>query len=171
MTAGAFKDDRERCLHAGMDDYLTKPIRPATLYARIEALTAPGSVAAPAGSESGPADAILDWSIALDQSGGNDELLRELITIFMEESGQLMTALRQAIAQQNAGEVRRLAHTIKGSANHFAARATVAAALRLERMGRDEELAGAEEACVRLEQELAQLQQALAGSLPRAAAQ
>ena len=169
MTAGAFKDDRERCMRAGMDDYLTKPIRPATLYATLEALTAPGAAAAPAGPESGAADAILDWGIALEQSGGNDELLRELITIFMEESGQLMAALRQAIAQQHAGEVRRLAHTIKGSANHFAARATVAAALQLERMGRDGELAGAEEACGRLEQELAQLQQALAESFPRAA--
>jgi HPt (histidine-containing phosphotransfer) domain-containing protein len=98
----------------------------------------------------------------LEQIGGSEELLRELMAIFVEESGKLMPALRQAIEQQNMAEVRRLAHTIKGAATHFAAHSVVAAALRLEKMGRDGDLAGADEAYARLEREVEQLKQALA---------
>jgi two-component system sensor kinase len=162
MTAGAFKDDRERCLKAGMDAYLTKPIRPATLYETIEAMT----VSVKADQKSLPAESIMDWNAALEQIGGSDELLRELMEIFVDESGKLMPALRQAIEQPNLAEVRRLAHTIKGAATHFAAPSVVAAAFRLETMGRDGDLAGADEAYARLEREVEQLKKALADFAP-----
>jgi len=89
-------------------------------------------------------------------------LLRELMTVFVEESGELMPALRKAIEQQNMSEVRRLAHTIKGAATHLTACSAVATALRLETMGRDRDLAGADEAYARLEREIEQLKQAVA---------
>jgi signal transduction histidine kinase/DNA-binding response OmpR family regulator/tetratricopeptide (TPR) repeat protein len=157
MTAGAFKDDRERCLNAGMDAYLSKPIRPTALYEVIDAIAVPSD----ADQDSGPADSIMDWNVALDQIGGSEALLRELMELFVEESGKLMPALRQAIEQPNRAEVRRLAHTIKGAATHFAAPSVVAAALRLETMGRDGHLAGAEEAYAQLQREVEQLNQAL----------
>jgi two-component system sensor kinase len=158
MTAGAFKDDRERCLNAGMDAYLSKPIRPATLYEMIDAMTLPSN----AEQGSVQAESIMDWNAALEQIGGSEDLLRELMELFVEESGKLMPALRQAVEQRNMAEVRRLAHTIKGAATHFTAHSVVAAALRLETMGRDGDLAGADEAYARLEREVEQLKQALA---------
>jgi len=166
MTAGAFKEDRERCLNAGMDAYLAKPIRPTALYNTIAALTTPGQPLPAPAPASAAAEAVLDWHIALEQSGNNEDLLRELITVFFEESSQLMGGLRQAIEQKNAADVRRLAHTIKGAANHFAASSAAAAALRLEMMGREGDLTGAEEALTRLAQEVERLTQALASGVP-----
>jgi HPt (histidine-containing phosphotransfer) domain-containing protein len=156
MTAGAFKDDRERCLDVGMDDYLSKPIRSAALYEIIESIALPRG----ADQESVPAESIMDREAALDQIGGSEELLRELMAIFVEESGKLMPALRAAIDQQDTAEVRRLAHTIKGNASHLAAPAVAATALQLETMGNDGKLAGADEAFARLESEVEQLKQA-----------
>jgi CheY-like chemotaxis protein len=166
MTAGAFKDDRERCLDAGMDDYLSKPIRSAALYEIIEAIAVPRRAdqeSIPAESipaESIPAESIMDQNVALDQIGGDEELLRELMTIFIEESGKLVPALRVAIEQQDTAEVRRLAHTIKGAASHLAAPSVAETALYLETMGKKGELAGADEALTRLEGQVERLKRA-----------
>jgi len=158
MTAGAFKEDRERCLGSGMDAYLSKPIRAATLYEIVEGLarTASGR------RKSVSAEPPVDWNAALEQIGGSEELLKELTTVFVQESGELMPALRTAIEQQNMAEVRRLAHTLKGAATHLAAKSVVATAFRLERMGRDGDLSGADEAYASLQRQVEQLWQAAA---------
>ncbi len=169
MTARAFKEDRERCLDSGMDAYLAKPIRPSALYEIIESTVVSSKVDHPspavpskAGQEPVSAEPAMDRNVALELLGGREELFGELTAIFFEETGKLMPALRTAVQQQNIAEVRRLAHTIKGAASHFAAPAAVAAALRLETMGRDGDLAGADEACARLEREVERLKHALA---------
>ncbi len=169
MTARAFKEDRERCLDSGMDAYLAKPIRPSALYEIIESRVVSSKVDHPspavpskAGQESVSAEPVMDRNAALELLGGREELLGELNALFFEETGKLMPALRTAVQQQHIAEVRRLAHTIKGAATHFAAPATVAAALRLEIMGRDGDLAGADEAFARLEREVERLKHALA---------
>jgi HPt (histidine-containing phosphotransfer) domain-containing protein len=103
----------------------------------------------------------MDWHAALERLDGNEELLRDLMGIFIEESNILMLALRQAIGQRNMAEVRRLAHSIKGGVEHFAAHSVGAAALRLETMGRDGDLAGADEAFAQLDCEVEKLKQVL----------
>jgi CheY-like chemotaxis protein len=160
MTAHALKGDRERCLAAGMDGYLTKPVRAESLYQALEGLTPEGSPAAEADGGT-PAGAALDWAAALERLAGYEELLRQLAHLFVKEAGTWMPELRQAITQQDAAKVRRLAHTIKGSAATFAAEATVKAALRLEVMGRNGNLSGAEEAYAALERQLGRLLPAL----------
>ncbi|HPM82895.1 MAG TPA: response regulator, partial [Candidatus Anammoximicrobium sp.] len=169
MTARAFKEDRERCLDSGMDAYLAKPIRPSALYEIIESTVVSSKVDHPspavpskAGQESVSAEPVMDRNAALELLGGREELLGELTALFFEETDKLMPALRTAVQQQHIAEVRRLAHTIKGAATHFAAPATVAAALRLETLGRDGDLAGADEALARLEREVERLKHALA---------
>jgi HPt (histidine-containing phosphotransfer) domain-containing protein len=74
-----------------------------------------------------------------------------------------MSGLRAAIGRQDSGEVRRFAHTIKGSSSHFFAQPTVAAASRVELMGRDGDLTGVDEAYASLEHEVERLRQALTG--------
>jgi len=157
MTADALKGDRERCLESGMDDYLTKPIRPKTLYAMLDGLIP----AAHSESVLVSAESIIDWDAALEQMGGSQGTLREMITPFIEETGELLSALREAIETQRMEEVQRLAHTIKGTAFCFAAEPTAAAALRLEMMGRNRNLIDADEACTSLEYEVERLRQAL----------
>jgi signal transduction histidine kinase/HPt (histidine-containing phosphotransfer) domain-containing protein len=159
MTAHALKGDRERCLAAGMDGYLTKPVRAESLYQALEGLRPEGDAAEGDGETS--AGAVLDWAAALKRIAGYEELLRQLAHVFLKEAGTWMSELRQAVTQQDTAKVRLLAHTVKGSAATFAAKATVEAALRLEVMGRDGNLGGAEEAYAELEQELGRLLPAL----------
>jgi CheY-like chemotaxis protein/HPt (histidine-containing phosphotransfer) domain-containing protein len=159
MTAHALKGDRERCLAAGMDGYLTKPVRAESLYQALEGLAPEGGAAE--GDAATSAGAALDWEAALKRVAGHEELLRQLAHLFLKEVGAWMPELRQAVTQRDAAKVRRLAHTVKGSAATFAAEATVQAALRLEGMGRDADLGGAEAAYAELEQELGRLLPAL----------
>jgi len=161
MTAHALKGDRERCLDAGMDDYLSKPIQPKILAKIINGIAGSAEVDHYELVASTPVEAIIDWDAALELVGGSEEVLSELMVVFFDETSQLLPAMRTAITQQNTVEVRRLAHTIKGAASCFAARPAVAAALRLEMIGRDGELGEAVEACDTLEYELVRLKQAL----------
>ncbi len=151
MTAHAMKGDREECLAAGMDSYISKPIQAELLYATVEAYTPAGIV------EAAPTGAVLDWIAALARVGGSQELLRRLADLFLKECGKLMAEIRHTIASADVPRLRRAAHTLKGSADCFAATPTVEAALRLELMAREGNLARVEEAWTSLETEVNRL--------------
>ncbi len=146
MTAHAMKGDRERCLEAGMDGYIPKPIRAKELYEAIEKTTA--SLRRPQtrceGNDS--AGETIDREQILELTGGSVETLKEVVDLFAAESLKLTERIRDAIANEDPAELQRAAHTLKGSVQVFGAKRTAAAALRLETMGRDGHLAGAEEA-------------------------
>ncbi len=165
MTAHALKGDRERCLKAGMDSYLSKPIQSKSLYDAVEgtAVAAPVDDEAPVepAATDSTTKSIVDWNTAVKNVGGKEELLLELTGLFFEETDELLPALREAIGEQDMAKVRRFAHTIKGGASHFAAGLVKAVALRLEFMGRDEDLTGADEAYESLEREIERFKQAL----------
>jgi HPt (histidine-containing phosphotransfer) domain-containing protein len=93
---------------------------------------------------------------------GRADLLRKTVKVFLGESARLVPAIRQAIEQGDAPKLRLLAHSLKGSADCFAADAAVAAAFRLEMMGRDGDLAEAREAFTAVQTEIEQLRLALA---------
>ncbi|MFM9964144.1 MAG: response regulator [Planctomycetaceae bacterium] len=170
MTAHAMKGDRERCLKAGMDAYLSKPIQSKSLYEMVEGVAATARADHETGADSAATDSttipIMDWEAALDRVGGREDLLKQMVAIFFKEADKLMPALRESIAQRDMVKVRRVAHSIKGSASCFAAPPTVSAAVRLEFMGRDDDLSGADEAYAVLDRELARLRQALTSYLP-----
>jgi HPt (histidine-containing phosphotransfer) domain-containing protein len=95
-------------------------------------LTTPGQ------SETHPE--LIDRSVILDRVGGDEELLREISAIFLEEYPTLIEEIRSAVGNQDATGLERAAHTLKGSVANFGAQAATQAAYRLEAMGRKGEL-------------------------------
>jgi HPt (histidine-containing phosphotransfer) domain-containing protein len=151
MTAHAIKGDRERCLAAGMDDYVSKPIQAATLYA---ALARVGPAAR--GEEDrapGPPAQPVDWPAALAALGGDEDLLREVAEQFLAELRSTRGALRTALAGGDAGVVRAAAHKLKGALALFAAGGAVAAAGAVEALAASGDLSAAAAALDVLDQQ------------------
>jgi len=157
MTAHAMKGDRERCMEAGMDGYIAKPIRAKDLYETVETMTEGVCESRSKEDEITEAKEIIDRDQLLKQIGGNAENLKEIVELFVVESAKLMTRIRDAITNEDPSDLQRAAHTLKGSIRLFGAERTAAAALRLEIMGRNNNLADADEAWLKLTKEVERL--------------
>jgi PAS domain S-box-containing protein len=153
MTAYAMKGDRERCLEAGMDGYISKPIQPRELCEAIERL-------APKAAPSAVND-TLDRQEALERVGGDAALLRELVEVFLADCPRLWRDIGDALARGDARQLNRAAHTLKGAVSTFGAHTAREAAQHLELLGQKGDLSGAAGAVARLETELERLKPAL----------
>ena len=162
MTAHALKGDRERCLNGGMDGYIAKPIEPDELFRVVESL-APAKTSeakpTPSGVQLGGG---LDTPALLARFDGDARLLGELAQIFIQEAPRMLGDIRQAVEKQDAKALEKAAHALKGSVGYFGLKEVVETALKLERIGRSEELEGAAAALRRLEEELGRLTPELA---------
>jgi CheY-like chemotaxis protein len=127
MTAHAMKGDQERCLAAGMDAYVAKPIKPDALFEVLAGIVPQAPAAGPVGLK-----CCVNWADALKHVRGEEDLLREVAGIFLAEWPGWHIALRTGVERRDADLVGRTAHTVKGSLGAFAAGAAHAAAEDLE---------------------------------------
>jgi CheY-like chemotaxis protein/HPt (histidine-containing phosphotransfer) domain-containing protein len=161
MTAYGSKDDRDLCLAAGMDAYLSKPVRIRALLDAINSVISGSTVDAgvPAGEVQAPV--VLDKAAALEQVDGNTALLRHLLASFRRNSIRLLSEVRAAVTSSDGKALCQAAHLLKGSAGLLGATAVVAAAQRLETMGDEGNLSSSEEAYAALAAEMDRLRTAL----------
>jgi len=104
---------------------------------------------------------IFNLKTAMDQAGGDKELLRELTDIYSNEYPQQLQGLLEAIEKNNAEQVRDLAHTVKGAVGNFGAGPAYETALDLENIGKSSSLSTARESFDKLKIELKRLEEAL----------
>jgi signal transduction histidine kinase/DNA-binding response OmpR family regulator len=150
MTAHAMKGDRARCLAAGMDEYLSKPLDSKLLCTTVEQVAAGGP---PAGVTEAPAAAAAYDSL-MARLSGDAQLLADISRLFVDDAPRYLAEIRAAIDRGDAGALRASAHALKGAAANFDAAGVVDAAKALEEFGRSAELADAEGAWRTLNQQM-----------------
>ena len=120
MTAHAMQGDRDKCLASGMDDYLSKPIRPADIRGMIEKwavpMASPAEIKIPnAAVPNAAAGPPVEMDRLHDLTDNNADNLRELIEMYLKQTTQQFGQIEDAIAAKNSPEVRRVAHSCAGS--------------------------------------------------------
>lgn len=118
LTARSRKEDRERCLAAGMDDFLSKPIRAAELFSAIEAAVSPRN-ALPSGSNDEDRTNLIDAGVVLAACGGDGEGLRDLCQDYRAYAPDRIAEMTTALCDQNAPALREAAHKLYGLLSAF----------------------------------------------------
>jgi two-component system sensor histidine kinase/response regulator len=157
MTARAMRGDREVCLAAGMDGYISKPIAREELESAIQQYA--GEIhpsAGPSETAIPPPASGWDARVFLEKIGGDESLLREVTDILLEETPKLIARLRKAVETADAETLETTAHSLKGELSYLGSSAADHAR-ELEKMGRDKKLDRAAELLSAFEEEIRSL--------------
>jgi CheY-like chemotaxis protein len=165
MTAHAMQGDREKCLAAGMDDYLSKPVRPKDVRGMIEkwgALKADESWPPPVTEPAPQAEeAPVDMSRMMDLTDGNMDQLRELVDMYLKQTQPQIGQMREAVRDGMADQARRVAHSCAGASATLGMTRLVPFLRELEKLGASGTLTGAGEICEHIAKEFERIREFL----------
>ena len=152
MTALAFMEDRERCLAAGMNDYISKPVDPKALRAVLERWLAENGMGPPtpavdqaAQAETRPGEEttpVFDRSGLMERLMDDEELARMVIAGFLEDIPVQIQAWKEYLDKDDAAGAHRQAHTIKGASAKIGGEALRELAFEMEKKGKEGDLTG-----------------------------
>ena len=161
MTAHAMAGDRELCLEAGMDEYVSKPIRVNDLMDKLALVL--GDQSQRSSNKTGregvppqtPSEQLtIDWNFVLDEMMGDRALVRECVEACLLEAPRCMQAIRTAIADHDAGTLNRSAHSLKGSIAFLHVDAATESAQLVEAAGYDADIESSHEFASTLDKQL-----------------
>jgi len=161
MTAHAMKGDRERCLAAGMDDYVSKPVQADALFRVIQSAAMPMEPDTVRATPADRMDQVFDRQAALARVDGDEEFLAEVIGLFLADASCRVVEIQHAIEQRDLKHLQSAAHSLKGAAGCLGGCRTSIAASRLEEIGTEGNLTDAADAFAVLQRELAHLNGAM----------
>jgi len=173
ITAHAMQRDKEQCIAAGMDAYLSKPIRHDHFLATIESLVtdkncgnlhdvALKSDQPPVSSPDKEIDKdVFNIDSLLEIVGGSDELIAELIILYMKNLPNLVSKIKEAIDERDSKKLEFNAHSLKGMSLNLSAKTVANLSLELEKIGRSKDISHAAEIFAKLDQESEKLKKVL----------
>jgi len=180
MTANAMKGDREKCLEAGMDDYVSKPINSGDLSAAIERSLAgrelqndsadPQPDTSPSASPDAQVDRPYDRPLAIQRAGQDEQLFGELVEVFLGQSDQMLKRLQDAISHQDPRTAFQAARAMKGSLAILEANDAVEAVDTVEASAQCGDLQSLQESAAHLSVEIKRLNSALSREVTEAGA-
>jgi two-component system, sensor histidine kinase and response regulator len=166
MTALAMKGDRHRCIEAGMDGYLTKPIRQQELDEALESFAGQKHIHSTSAATPSAKEISVDTAELLERVDGDHAFLAELAEIFRQDYPRHLTAAREALSHQDSGAVAKASHALKGALANLAAGPASRIAQQLEANARSGDLSRAGSALQQLEEELNRVMIHLKGLQP-----
>jgi len=162
LTAHAMKGDEQRCLAAGMDAYVAKPIDPAALFATMDHFCSGAPGVQPPASPQESGDLTFDEQGFFARVDGDAEFVTEVLRMFLQDCPERMAEIEEALRQDDAEKLTRAAHTLKGELGMLCARAAAEIAARIEAHGKEQQIAQARVELAALKDEIGRLTPRLA---------